>query len=276
MNMRLDPLHRVEESRSLMPEKIYARIIERYRYVTEGIERVERASGIEYPEYYIEPRMVVADAQYGLGLMFARTIPVVKEMPESSYDYDHDYGYSNGHNRLSIVVEVTAPLVAYGLKGTIHAILAHEFLHYIELLARFAKMSIISDEISSSIFESVYADMGRVVEPRIVFKKDRALIRLIARKFPDGFSDHRLEERCMRDWIEKGLPTTRISVEANVARIPIEAIASFSIDDLLRSKIYEFINASGRSSKRKRGSSRRKGSIRDGIHGDGEGEQEGG
>ncbi|MEO9364580.1 MULTISPECIES: hypothetical protein [Candidatus Nitrosocaldus] len=274
--MRLDPLHKLEESRSraLIPEKVYARVMERYRYVTEGIERVERASGIEYPEYYIEPSMVVADAQYSLGLMFARTIPVVKGMYGSIYDHT----CSDGESRLSIVVQVTAPLVAYGLKGTIHAILAHEFLHYIELLARFINMNVISDEVSNSIFESVYADMSRVVEPRIAFRKDRALIRLVARKFQDGLSDHRLEEKCMKDWIEKGLPTVRMSVEENIARIPIEAIASFSIDDGLRNKIYEFISASSSSSRRRVGNSSSRsgrGSIRDGIHGDGEGRQEG-
>ncbi|GBC72883.1 hypothetical protein HRbin04_00278 [archaeon HR04] len=249
--MRLDPLYKLEESRSraLIPEKVYARVMERYRYVTEGIERVERASGIEYPEYYIEPSMVVADAQYSLGLMFARTIPVVKGMYDDSYD--HYYG-SDGGSRLSIVVQVTAPLVAYGLKGTIHAILAHEFLHYIELLARFINMNVISDEVSNSIFESVYADMSRVVEPRIAFRRDRALIRLVARKFQDGLSDHRLEEKCMKDWIEKGLPTVRMSVEENIARIPIEAIASFRIDEGLRSKIYEFISASSSNNRRRR------------------------
>ncbi|MEM3001490.1 MAG: hypothetical protein QXW14_06390 [Candidatus Nitrosocaldus sp.] len=277
--MMLDPLHKLEEARSraLMPEKVYARVIERYRYVTEGIERVERASGIEYPEYYIEPRMVVADAEYGLGLMFARTIPVVKGMDESSSSY---YGYSD--SSLSIVIQVTAPLVAYGLKGTIHAILAHEFLHYIELLARFINMNILSDEVTNSVFESVYADMGRLVNPNRVFKKDRALIRLLTRKFnDDGLSDHRLEGRCMKEWVEKGLPTARIRVEDNVARVPIEAIASLSIDEVLRSKIYEFINAS--SSKRSRnGKRRRGGSVEDGIYGDegrgqgeGEGEEEG-
>lgn len=224
------------KARGVIPDKVYAKIMERYRYVMDGIERIERASGIDYPEYYIEPRMVVADSQYGLGLMFARTIPVVS-MDENPYYHDV--------KRLSITVQVTAPLVAYGLKGTIHAILAHEFLHYIELLVRFTSMNVLSDEVSSSLFESVYADMGRLVEPR-VFRKDRALMRLLARKFNDGLSDHRLEEKCMREWIEKGLPTVRISIEENVAKIPIEAIASLSIDDGLRSKIYELINGSGK------------------------------
>ncbi|MFN4336176.1 MAG: hypothetical protein ACK4FV_01150 [Candidatus Nitrosocaldus sp.] len=254
--MALDPLYKLEEARSkaLIPEKVYSRIIERYRYVTEGIERVKRASGIEYPEYYVEPRMVVADSEYGLGLMFARTIPIVKGVNESSY-----YGYSD--SSLSIVIQVTAPLVAYGLKGTIHAILAHEFLHYIELLARFINMNIISDEVTDSVFESMYADMGRLVKPNRVFKNDRALVRLLVKKFKDdGLDDHRLEGKCMREWIEKGLPTARIRVEDNVARVPIEAIALFSIDDRLRGKIYEFINASSRrSGKRRRG-------VEDGIY----------
>ncbi len=262
--MVLDPLYKLEEARSkaLIPEKVYARVVERYRYVTEGIERVKRASGIEYPEYYVEPRMVVADSEYGLGLMFARTIPIVKGVNEGIY------GYSE--SSLSIVIQVTAPLVAYGLKGTIHAILAHEFLHYIELLARFIDMSVISDEVTDSIFESVYADMGRLVKPNRVFKNDRALVRLLAKKFrDDGLSDHRLEDKCMKEWIEKGLPTARIRVEDNVARVPIEAIALFSIDDRLKGKIYEFINASS-----KRSGKGRRVSVEDGIYRD-EGKERG-
>ncbi|MCS7141884.1 MAG: hypothetical protein NZ888_06840 [Candidatus Nitrosocaldus sp.] len=252
--MGLDPLHSLEEARAreIIPEKVYSRVMERYRYVSEGIARVERASGIGYPEYYIEPRMVVAESQYGLGLMFARTIPVVRG--EDGYGYGYGYGYG-GEGRLSIVVQVTAALVAYGLKGTIHAILAHEFLHYIELLSRFVRMDVLSDEVTSSIFEGVYADMGRLVEPSIALRGDRALIRLIARKFNDGLSDRRLEDKCLREWIDKGLPTARITPEENIARIPIEAIASLNIDEGLRGKIYEFISASsnGRGRRRKKG-----------------------
>ena len=72
--------------------------------------------------------------------MFARTIPLISE------------------NQLQVVIQISAPLVAYGLKGTIHAILAHEFLHYLDLIRKVSKMEILSDEISGNLFENVYAD----------------------------------------------------------------------------------------------------------------------
>jgi hypothetical protein len=45
-----------------------------------------------------------------------------------------------------VVVQITAPLISYGLKGTIHAILAHEFMHYLELVSRVVNMKVISDQ----------------------------------------------------------------------------------------------------------------------------------
>ena len=68
------------------------------------------------------------------GILFARTIPIF------------------ANNSVQIIIQISAPLIAYGLKGTIHAILAHEFLHYLELTSRLSKMNIVSDELSSNIF----------------------------------------------------------------------------------------------------------------------------
>ena len=48
--------------------------------------------------------------------------------------------------------------MAYGLKGTVHAVLAHEFLHYLELARRASRMEMVSDEVTSSLFESEFAD----------------------------------------------------------------------------------------------------------------------
>jgi hypothetical protein len=231
----MDPLVMLDSTRERLPAKVYNRIIERYRYVKEGIERIERVSGIGYPKYYIEPSITIAEGN-GLGILFARTIPIV--------DLD---------GALHIVVEVTAPLVAYALKGTIHAILAHEFLHYLELTARFMRMDVVSDEVSGTLFEHIYADMGRLFSAKSVLHKDRSLLRLIAKRFTDeGFSDARLEDRCIREWIDKGLPVKRISMDENVVKVPIAAIVNMHVDEVLRSKIYELISGSNRDGKGKR------------------------
>src|SRR5918996_2367510 len=143
--MVFDALIKVRHARELglIPSRIYDVITERFYIVEMGIQRIERASGLKYPRYYIDPTLIVAapsslaDLQFAqFGFLFAQTIPVVKK-----------------NNEIYIVIQVTAPLVIYGLLGTIHAILAHEFMHYLEVLSRIIKMEVVSDEISASLFE---------------------------------------------------------------------------------------------------------------------------
>jgi hypothetical protein len=157
------------------------------------------------------------------GIFFARTIPVVGE-----------------DKHLRVVVQLTAPLVAYGLKGTIHAILAHEFMHYLELVGRIVKMRIVSDELSGTLFEGRYADSGRLLEERAVFKSDQTLIKHITTRFPEGFRDLKLEDKAIKLWMDKGLPMTRVPIDANVIKIPIEAMASLQVEQSIRDKISEY------------------------------------
>lgn len=118
---------------SRIPQNLYQRISERFSIVIDGINRIEHASGLKYPSYYFLPDLVVSSSSVGYdhaGIFFARTIPTI--------------GFNN---RLKVVIQITAPLVAYGLTGTVHAILAHEFLHYLELVRRIMKMDLLSDEL---------------------------------------------------------------------------------------------------------------------------------
>jgi hypothetical protein len=144
--------------------------------------------------------------------------------------------------QLHVVVQITAPLISYGLKGTIHAILAHEFMHYLELINRILKMKVISDDVSSTLFEGTYADAARLVEERAVFKSDPTLIRHITTRFPEGFRDLKLEEKVIKTWMNKGLPTSKVSLDANVIKIPIEAMACLEVEQGVKDKITEFEN----------------------------------
>jgi len=222
----MDPLRKVEDAKlaNLIPQSVYKKIVSRFKYVREGVQRITKASGIKYPAYYIEPSMVLSVSPLEIeqvGVLFARTIPTV------SLD-----------NRVEVVIQLTAPLLAYGIKGTIHAVLAHEFLHYLELLGRIVKMDVISDELSGTLFEGMYSDMTRLFEPKGVFK-DKSLVRLITKKFPEGFHDPKLESKCVKMWLKKGLPATRISMDENTVRIPVSAMANTEIDQSLKKKIYE-------------------------------------
>jgi hypothetical protein len=223
---KMDPLRKIEDAKlaNLVPQSLYKKIVTRFSFVEEGVKRVSKSSGIRYPSYYIEPSIVLSVSPLEmdqLGVLFARTIPTV------SYD-----------NRVDVLIQLTAPLVAYGMKGTIHAVIAHEFLHYLELMGRMANMDIISDEVSGTLFEGKYADLTKLFDPKNVFK-DRSLVQLITKKFPEGFHDPKLERKCVSMWLKKGLPATRISMEENAVRIPVSAMANTEIDQSLRKKIYD-------------------------------------
>ncbi len=136
----MDPLVRLKDAhtKGIIPDDVYDLTVERFPIAVAGINRIEKASGIKFPIAYVEPSLVISSPDpnsYEYGILFARTIPVMFE------------------EKFQVVIQISAPLVAYGLKGTIHAILAHEFLHFLELIRKISKMELLSDEISGNLFE---------------------------------------------------------------------------------------------------------------------------
>lgn len=233
----MDPLLRVHEAykNGLITEKIHSLIIKRFEVALSGIQRIEKASGINFPLAYVEPSVVVSHPSSGsfdYGILFARTIPVVS------------------NDKLNVIIQITAPLVAYGLKGTVHAILAHEFLHYLELIRRISKMDIVSDELSGNLFESSYFDSTRLFEPRAVFD-DKTLLSHITKKFPEGFRDYKLEDKVMKLWIEKKLPIINITMDTNIAKIPATVIANTTIEPNLLQKLDQIEQKASRLRKKK-------------------------
>ncbi|HXG73608.1 MAG TPA: hypothetical protein VNK44_02145 [Candidatus Nitrosotenuis sp.] len=222
----MDQLVKVREAyqKGLLPQKIFDLITQRFEIVTSGIQRIEKASGASYPISYVEPSVILTgtdSVSFQYGILFARTIPVFFE------------------DKFQVVIQISSPLVAFGLKGTIHAILAHEFLHYLELVSRISKMEVVSDELSANLFENVYADSTRLFEPRAVFS-DQALLTHITKKFPAGFKDYKLEDKTEKLWIAKNLPATRISLDENTVKLSAESLSKISIDQSLLNKIKEY------------------------------------
>lgn len=218
----MDPLLKVNEAheKGLLPDRVHSLITKRFQVVLEGIARIEKASGMHFPLAYVEPSVVISQhaGSFDYGIFFARTIPVM------------------ANEKVEIIIQITAPLVAYGLKGTIHAILAHEFLHYLELVKRISKMEMISDEVSGNLFESMYADTTRLLEPRAVFD-DKTLLLHITKKFPEGFHDYKLEDKVLKNWIQKKLPSINIALENNIVKIKANALAKTSVDPSILAKL---------------------------------------
>ena len=222
----MNPLLKVRDAfqNGILPEKEYTLIIKRFPNVVSGISRVEKASGVNFPIAYVEPSVTISSSgtnSFEYGVLFARTIPVVAK------------------NTLQVVIQISAPLVAYGLKWTIHAILAHEFLHYLELMRKISNMELISDEVSANLFENVYADSERLFEPRAVFS-DKTLLLHITKKFPSGFRDYKLEDKVIKYWIEKNLPTTNMTLDTNIAKLSSDLVSKIRLAPTLISKIKGF------------------------------------
>ena len=233
----LDQLVKVRDAyqKGLLPQNIYETITKRFDLVTTGIQRIEKASGTHYPISYVEPSAILSggsEMQFQYGILFARTLPVFFE------------------EKFQVVIQISAPLVAFGLKGTIHAILAHEFLHYLELIRKISKMELLSDEISSNLFENTYADSTRLFEPRAVFS-DQTLLTHITKKFPTGFKDYKLEDKTEKFWIAKQLPVANITLDTNTVKLSAEMLSKVSLDPALLQKITEYEERESKLRKKK-------------------------
>jgi len=231
----LDPLVRFRDAHSngLIPDDVYDLTIKRFPIAVAGINRVEKASGIQYPVAYVEPSLVLSSSNsYEYGILFARTIPVLFE------------------EKFQVVIQISAPLIAYGLKGTIHAILAHEFLHFLELIRKISKMELLSDEISGNLFENIYSDETRLFEPKVVFK-DRTLLNHITKKFPSGFRDYKLEDKVMKFWADRNLPKSNISLDANNVKLSAESLSNIKFEPDFISKIEQLEEKSSKIHKKR-------------------------
>ena len=199
-----------------IPHSTFYLIQKRFSLVSNGITRIEKASSVKYPIIYVEPSITVSGTTNSLdiGILYARTIPLIV------------------NDLIHVVIQISAPLVAYGLKGTIHAILAHEFLHYLELVTRLSENKLLSDEISSNLFENVYSDNTRLLEPRSVFN-DNTLISHITKRFPSGFRDYKLEDKVIKFWIEQKLPISKISLDTNTVKLNAAQLSNIKFDERL-------------------------------------------
>ena len=214
----MNPLEKVSQSfdNGIIPEDVYDLIQKRFHLVSDGIKRIVKASSIKYPITYVDPSIIVSGSSNSLdvGILYARTIPLIVS------------------NSIQVVIQISAPLVAYGLKGTIHAILAHEFLHYLELVTRISNAELLSDEISSNLFENVYSDNTRLLEPRSVFT-DNTLLSHITKRFPSGFRDYKLEDKVIKFWIEQKLPVSKITLDTNTIKLNATQLSNIKFDELL-------------------------------------------
>ncbi|MDE1853001.1 MAG: hypothetical protein KGI38_04535 [Thaumarchaeota archaeon] len=221
----MDPLILLDQAvaQEKVPRAMAKKVRLRMKYLQGAVHRVEKASGLRYPPYYIEPTLPVSrtGGEYGqVGVMFARVIPTTL----------------NGS--VLILVQFTAALVAFGTKGTIEAVAAHEFTHYVELVRKLSTTNVTSDEVATTLYEASFADAERVVPPKLLFS-EKSLVTLISRKFKNELSDPALNKKVGDAWIAKNLPIHSVGPEENRVRLPVGAVASTRFDPAVLARVGE-------------------------------------
>jgi len=231
----MDPLFKVKDAHEngIIPTKTFELIKQRFNLILTGIERIEKASNLNFPIAYVDPSVVVSKSKsFQYGILFARTIP---------FEYK---------NKIDVMIQISAPLIAYGLKGTVHAILAHEFLHYLELVSRMSNMEILSDQISGNLFENVFTDNTKLFKPQAVFT-DKTLISHITKRFPLGFHDYKLESKTEQLWIKKNLPVTNITLDSNTIKISSNSLSKVKIEHKLLQRLEQIKEKNSKTRKKK-------------------------
>lgn len=221
----MDPLVLLDQAvaQGKVPQALAKKVRLRMSLVQQAVGRCERASGLKYPQYYVEPTLPVSKGggDYGaVGVFFARVIP------------------TTAGGTLTILVQFTAPLIAYGTKATLEAVAAHEFTHYVVLVRKLATKSLLSDEVATSLYEASYADSERTVPPKLLYS-DRALASLLTRKFKPELVDPALNRKVSESWIEKNLPIRWVGPEVNRVGLEMGVVARAVFDPEVMKKAAE-------------------------------------
>jgi hypothetical protein len=212
----MDPLVVLDQAvaKGNLPRAMGRKAALRMKYLTGAVERVEKASGLDYPPYYVEPTLPLSrgGGEYGqTGVLYARVLT------------------TTATGRLSILVQFTAALIVFGSKATLEAVAAHEFTHYVDLVRRLSKTDVVSEERATTLYEASFADVERTVPPKLLFS-EKALVALVSRKFKDGLTDPTLNRKVESSWIAKNLPVRWAATEENVVRLSMAAVMSARFD----------------------------------------------
>jgi hypothetical protein len=226
---KIDPLFKVKQAyqNKIINEHIFNLILKRKPLIEDGISKVQQLTDIEYPQYFIEPSLLIATSplEYEqFSIIYARTIPIC-----------------NQENKIQIFIQLFTPLVIYGLRGTINSVIAHEFLHYLDILNKIINLEITSDTINDTLFENIFIDNEKLFDHHRVFKKDKYLTKSINNKFGNGFYDEKLNNKSIKLWIQKKYPIEKLPIENNYTKLSFLSMANTQIDEVIKQKILKLL-----------------------------------
>ena len=224
-----DPLFKVKLAydNNIINKQVYNLLSKRKTLVDEKIEKISKLTEIKYPHYFIEPNLLIATSSLEyeqFSIIYARTLPI-----------------SNKNNKIEIFIQLFAPLIIYGLKGTIYSVLAHEFLHYLNIINKIINLEVYSDKPSNTLFENIYSDSEKLFDHHKVFKRDKYLIKTIDKKFEHGFNDEKLNKKSIKYWLQKKLPIEKLQIENNYTNLSFLSMANTEIGEDIKRKIIKYL-----------------------------------
>ena len=226
---KIDPLFKVKLALEdkIIDDDLFNSISKRKTIVEDGINRIKKLTEIEFPQYFIEPSLLIATSPLEFeqfSIIYARTIPIC-----------------NKENKIEIFIQLFAPLIIYGLRGTIHSVMAHEFLHYLDLLNKIINVDITSDTQHNTLFENIFSDSEKLFNPNRVFNMNKYLTKIINGKFENGFNDERLTNKSIKSWIQKKLPIEKLPIENNYTKISFSSLVNTKIEEGVKKKVAKLL-----------------------------------
>ena len=73
----------------------------------------------------------------------------------------------------------------------------------------------------------------------------------ITKKFPAGFRDYKLEDKVIKNWIEKDLPKSNIALDANIVKLSVESLSKIKLGTKLLRYIEKIEEKSKKIKKKK-------------------------
>jgi hypothetical protein len=73
----------------------------------------------------------------------------------------------------------------------------------------------------------------------------------ITKKFPAGFRDYKLEDKVIKNWLEKALPKSNVAIDANIVKLSAESLSKIKIDPKLLTEIEKLEQKSKKIRKKK-------------------------
>lgn len=225
----LDPFFKVKRAfeNKLINEEVFNLILKKKSLIDERMDRISKLTDIKYPKYFVEPSLLIATSQLEyeqFSIIYARTIPISRE-----------------DDKIEIFIQLFAPLIIYGLKGTIYSVIGHEFLHYLDMLNKIINLEIYSEKPANTLYENVYNDNEKLFDHHKVFKKDKYLTKIIDKNFKNGFNVEKLNKKSVKYWLQKKLPTEKINIESNYTNMSFLSMANTEIDEDIKIKISKLL-----------------------------------